>query len=285
VLAVGGVAYDPPEGKPSAAPYRSLPGSADEVKQLRLLAGGRVLTPLTGADATASRLLAELPRARYAHLATHGFFDEAGLSAENRERKKQLDKLRASYEFKKGRVTGRAGLGARNPLAYTGLVLAGANHPDTPDHGIVTGLALVDLPLEGLRLAVLSACDTGLGELTGGEGVQGLVRAFHLAGCPDVVASLWQVDDRATTALMAKFYHELWVNKKPPIEALRLAQLTVYRHPELIPDLAGERGSPGRLKEVAAQPVRPAQPGPADRGKGRAPAKLWAAFVLSGTGQ
>src|SRR5262249_8660981 len=167
------------------------------------------------------------------------------------------------------------------------LVLAGATRPETagPDKGIVTGLTLVEQPLEGLRLAVLSACDTGLGELTGGEGVQGLQRAFHLAGCPDVVASLWQVNDQATTALMARFYYELWEQKRAPLEALRAAQLTLYRHPELIPVLAGgDRGAP-KFKEAVTLPVtavagaQPAAPA------GKAHAKLWAAFVLSGLGR
>jgi CHAT domain-containing protein len=75
-------------------------------------------------------------------------------------------------------------------------VLAGANDPAKagPDGGILTGLNIVDLPLEKLRLCVLSACETGLGELTDAEGVLGLQRAFHAAGCPNVVGSLWQVD-------------------------------------------------------------------------------------------
>src|SRR6202011_788454 len=121
--------------------------------------------------------------------------------------------------------------------------------------------------------------ETGLGELTSGEGVQGLARAFHLAGCPNVVASLWKVNDAATAALMAKFYHELWINKKPPIEALREAQLTILHHPELIPDLAGERGAP-RLKEAIA--VKTTEKSLVARQ--RADSKLWAAFVLSGVG-
>jgi CHAT domain-containing protein len=130
---------------------------------------------------------------------------------------------------------------------------------------------------------VLSACDTGLGEYTDGEGVQGLVRAFHLAGCPDVVASLWQVNDRATAALMAKFHHELWVSKRPPIDALREAQLLVARRPDLVDSLSGERGAV-RLKEAVTVAPGTERPAGAARGE-RLPAKLWAAFVLSGPGR
>ena len=158
-------------------------------------------------------------------------------------------------------------------MGYVGLVVAGGE--------IVTGLSLIDLPLENLKLVTLSACETGLGEFTGGEGVQGLQRAFHLAGSPNVVASLWKVNDAATAALMAKFYHELWVNKKPPIEALRESQLTIYRHPERIPALAGERGKPDFAKTVELN-VEPRAPASADK---RTPTKLWAAFVLSGVGK
>ena len=91
-----------------------------------------------------------------------------------------------------------------------GLVLAGANRPETPGRGILTGEAIVGLDLRGLELAVLSACETGLGDVAGGEGVFGLQRAFHVAGCRNVVASLWKVDDEATAALMALFYRHLW---------------------------------------------------------------------------
>jgi CHAT domain-containing protein len=109
--------------------------------------------------------------------------------------------------------------------------------------------------------------------------VQGLERAFHAA---NVVASLWKVNDAATAALMAKFYRELWVNKKPPIEALREAQLTIYRRPELIPDLAGERGRPAPEAAAKLGPAVPAKP--EEKAK-TAPAKLWAGFGLSGLGK
>jgi CHAT domain-containing protein len=178
-----------------------------------------------------------------------------------------------------------AGLGVRNPAGYVGLVLAGANDPDRagPDGGILTGLSVVDLPLEGLRLCVLSACETGLGAGTEAEGVLGLQRAFHAAGCPDVVGSLWRVDDEATAALMAQFYHELRRNKRLPLEALREAQLTLYRHPERVPALAGSRG-PIDLEDTIKLGSRPPPVKSGDAGR-RAPARLWAAFVLSGRGQ
>jgi CHAT domain-containing protein len=291
VLAVGGVGYDPPGTAGAGRPYQSLPGTAAEVRQLQAVASGRPVCPLSGAEASAARLLAELPTARYAHLATHGFFAEAELTAEKRRTAQQVKDWAGLMErqlrdpaARTAAPTERVVSGGRTPLAYTGLVLAGANRPAGAglEGGIVTGEALVELPLEGLRLAVLSACETGLGELTGGEGVQGLQRAFHLAGCPNVLASLWNVNDQATAALMAVFYHQLWAEKKPPLEALRVAQLTIYRHPERIADLAGERGAP-RLKEAVQLPAE-AQAAPARPG-GRTPAKLWAAFVLSGLGR
>src|SRR5262249_42289804 len=140
----------------------------------------------------------------------------------------------------------RRGVGARNPLTQTGLVLAGANLPaKEPDagRGLLLAEALAGLNLDRMELAVLSACETGLGEAgtTLGEGVFGLARACHLGGCRNVIASLWKVEDEATAALMALFYHHLWVEKKAPLEALRQAQLTLYHYPERIPALATER--------------------------------------------
>jgi CHAT domain-containing protein len=80
---------------------------------------------------------------------------------------------------------------------------------------------------------------------------------------------------------MAQFYHELRLNKRPPLEALREAQLTVYRHPERSEALAGQRGRPAleaAAKLGSAAPLKP------DEKAKTAPTKLWAAFVLSGVG-
>jgi CHAT domain-containing protein len=172
----------------------------------------------------------------------------------------------------------------------SGLVLAGANRPSgsaaqadpaADDLGIVTAEAIAGLPLPGLELAVLSACETGLGLVGGGEGVFGLQRAFHLAGAHNVVASLWRVDDEATAALMAVFYDQLWQQGKPAIEALRTAQLTLYDHSEQAGALARARGTPDFEKLVS----RPMDSSGAPAAVRRADAKDWAAFVLSGGGR
>jgi CHAT domain-containing protein/Flp pilus assembly protein TadD len=261
--------------------WNDLPGTARELDQVVSRAGKRAVLRLRGADASTSRVLAELPRATWAHLATHGFFADAKFRSAL-----QLDEdLFAGGEFGSGLPPG-----ARNPLVLSGLVLAGANRPLpknleerlTDDHGILTAETIAGLPLHHLKLAVLSACETGLGKVAGGEGVFGLQRAFHLAGCKNVVASLWKVDDQATVALMALFYDKLWRQKKPPLEALREAQLTLYHHPERIGLLAQERGP--NFDKVVRLPTGPdkgvkSQPG------GKAATKLWAGFVLSGVGQ
>jgi CHAT domain-containing protein len=287
VLTVGGVAYDaaPPAPDPVAvrrsAPllkpgqtfgWPALPGAAAEAHGVTGAARKKDLMcrTLEKEAATTAAVLAALPKARYAHLATHGFFADASFRSAFQVDPKLFERtLRGE----------RVGAGALSPMVMTGLVFAGANRPDTPGRGIVTGEALVDLDLSGLQLAVLSACETGLGDVAGGEGTFGLQRAFHLAGTRDVVASLWQVPDRPTAALMAVFYRNLWDKGMPPIESLRQAQLEIYRHPAKIPELAA--GFRGKFAEVAGNSKAPLTPA-AD---GKAHPRLWAAFTLSGPGR
>jgi CHAT domain-containing protein len=296
LLVLGGVAYDEvptaiagiqdhqlllraaERGK--GGKWSELPGTLQELEQVSALAGDRPQRRLQGKDVSTAALLDALPRARWVHLATHGFFADPALRSALQVDEKQFDRM----------FRDRATPGARNPLVLSGLVLAGANRPPPKDAeallgydgGILTAEAIAGLPLEHLELAVLSACDTGLGEVAGGEGVFGLQRAFHLAGTRDVVASLWKVDDQATAALMALFYHKLWKEGQEPLVALHESQLTLYRHPERIEALAHERGL--KLDKVAALPATDPTPKTAPV-KGRAPVKQWAAFVLSGPGR
>jgi CHAT domain-containing protein len=285
MLIVGGVDYDgDPTGTPDAA-VASLRGPAGETRrglkylpgtlaEMRSIAGEARASlkaePVTrsGKEASAASLLADLPRARYAHLATHGFFADASIRSV----------LQVDEKHFLMRGTERAAAGARSPLVLSGLVLAGANRSDPgPDRGILTAEGIVGLNLEGMDLGVLSACDTGLGEVAGGEGVLGLVRAFHVAGARNVVASLWQVSDESTAALMGRFYHKLWAEKLPTLEALRQAQLDIYRNP-------GRIGAWAKREFDVKETPLPRKPAEANRGE-RARTAQWAAFLLSGAGR
>jgi CHAT domain-containing protein len=261
--------------------WKALPGTSREMDHVVAFAGRRPVHRLTGIEATTARLLVELPQARWVHIATHGFFADKKFRSFLQVDEKLFDR----FAFHEGPAPG-----ARNPLVLSGLVLAGANMPlptdlaerTRSDGGILTAEAIAGLPLHNLDLAVLSACETGLGEVAGGEGVFGLQRAFHLAGARNVVASLWKVDDQATAALMALFYDKLWRQNKPAIVALREAQLTLYHHPERIAVLAKERGP--NFDKVVRLPAAPKEGKKPDL-SGKPSTKLWAGFVLSGLGR
>lgn len=119
----------------------------------------------------------------------------------------------------------------RNPLLRAGLAFAGANTwlaggepPERAGNGMLTAEEVTGLDLAGTELVVLSACETGLGDIQPGEGVFGLRRAFVLAGARTLVMSLWKVPDDATRDLMEDFYRTLR-DGRPRAEALRDAQL------------------------------------------------------------
>ena len=203
-------------------------------------------------QATKQAILAAAPAHRFLHLATHGFF--AGES----EPSILLAEQRAALE--RGDLRLLAGVAGRHPGLLSGLVFAGVNRSDRrPEETILTALEAAELELGQVELVVLSACNTGRGQVAGGEGVLGLQRAFQLAGARSVVASLWRVPDEETHQLMREFYRRVWSEKPVPrVEALRQAQLWML-----------ENWKPrGGLE-------RPAPQGPP-------PPYVWAAFVLSG---
>ncbi len=192
-----------------------LPGTGQEADAVgKTMSGFQIFR---GAQATEGAVKA-LHGPRILHLATHGFFlpDEpppkgaAGANAPP-----------VAYE---------------NPLLRSGLAFAGANKLQSGnDDGILTALEASGLDLEGTRLVVLSACETGVGKVTNGEGVYGLRRALVIAGAQSLVMSLWQVDDAATKDLMSGYYTHLKAGRGKS-SALRDIQLEMlkkdaYAHP------------------------------------------------------
>ena len=123
--------------------------------------------------------------------------------------------------------------GDDNPLLRSGIVLAGANEPPrgAEEDGVLTALEASTLDLSGTELVVLSACETGVGDIRTGDGIHGLRRALTLAGARSQVMTLWSVSDDATRDLMIAFYRRLAAGE-PRAEALRQAQLGFLRRPD-----------------------------------------------------
>ncbi len=115
-------------------------------------------------------------------------------------------------------------------MLRSALVFAGANRRSISGTALATALEISTLDFDGTELVVLSACDTGLGGLTAGEGVFGLRRGFVAAGAKRVVLSLWEVDDAATAFLMNEFYQSLKDGRSTD-EALSHAQAETRRQP------------------------------------------------------
>jgi len=160
---------------------------------------------LDRAAATETAIAAAMPGKAVVHLATHGFFAT-------------------------GRCKSALHGNGYDPMLLSGLVLAGANQsvdPLAPEDGVLTAAEVASLDLSGTGLVVLSACETGLGEIRSGEGVLGLRRAFAIAGAHGQVMSLWSVSDDATAALMDEMYRYYLRSRKPlsAPAALRQAQI------------------------------------------------------------
>jgi CHAT domain-containing protein len=118
-----------------------------------------------------------------------------------------------------------------NPLLMSGFALAGANHrgvagPDEED-GILTAQEVAALDLTGVELAVLSACDTGVGVIRAGEGVFGLRRAFEIAGVRTLIMSLWPVEDEASRQWMLALYGSRFTSGMATADAVHEASLAL----------------------------------------------------------
>jgi len=198
--------------------FQPLPGAEAEARSVAKLLGDDAILYL-GADAREAELKA-VQSPRVLHLATHGFyfpdqeFNSTNSSAKSNQTRRLLYAKRNNWE---------------NPMVRCGIALAGANHAmqitnALAEDGLLTALDASLLNLQGTELVILSACDSGEGDVKIGEGVMSLRRAFLIAGTQTVLASHWNISDKATSQLMTEFMRR-WHAGEPRAQAWREAQL------------------------------------------------------------
>ena len=169
-----------------------LPFTRQEAERIRAVAAQAETFVATDFKASKATVLSdELGRYRYVHFATHGYLDSE-----------------------------RPG--------FSALVLSMVDERGNPQDGFLRVNEIFNLTLPA-DLVVLSACQTGLGKEIRGEGLVGLTRGFMYAGAARVVVSLWNVSDKATSELMARFYEKMLKDRQRPAAALRAAQVEMWR--------------------------------------------------------
>jgi len=196
-----------------------LPGTLSEVNSIDALLLNKRVTAnkLTGTNANESyfkSLSGKSPKVL--HIATHGFFFE------NNDEKASLLKSKTRIKYKTD----------YNPLNRTGLLFSGANYawkngsnpPNEKENGIITAEEISTLDFSETDIVVLSACETGLGDIDGSEGVYGLQRAFKMAGVNMLMMSLWEVPDKETAEFMTSFYRN-WLGGQNIRKAFRNTQI------------------------------------------------------------
>ena len=204
-----------------------LLGTESEAKKIKQLCEANSINTIavTGENATESSVkeLSGKKEPFILHIATHGYFFP------NPEKHRKDNTQQHYLESEKKNFTNRW---SNEQLLRSGLIFAGANKVwgkpiyasiDSPEDGILTSYEISNLDLSNCQLVVLSACETGLGDINGSEGVFGLQRAFKMAGVKNIIMSLWKVPDAQTSELMTLFYNYCFAGKNVH-DALQAAQ-------------------------------------------------------------
>jgi CHAT domain-containing protein len=265
LVVLGGASYGPLPGDADATSatsahdpiptvwergFQPLPETGPEARGLAQLYAsafgeGAESSILEERQASRERLETLAPRARFLHVATHGWFapESIASSADQRPIAGQPWRTLSTEEQVRG----------TSPMLLCGLALAGANLPDGSGRrrGLITAEELASWDLSSCELAVLSACDTNVGIRRAGQGVASLQKALHMAGARSTITSLWKVPDQATRELMLDFYRRIWIEGEPRRRALWAAKMSLR-------DARNELG----------QPIHPVQ--------------AWAGWVLTG---
>ena len=193
--------------------WNYLPNTLKEINSITsmLKKGNWKVDKFAGADASESSFkeLSGPKSPSIIHISTHGFYFPLNTN---------ISEKALSYNY------------LENPLLRTGLVFSAANEAwlgkaveNGKEDGILTAYELSNLDLSNTQLAVLSACETGVGENVSGEGVFGLQRALKMAGVDKMIVSLWPVPDKETAEMMQKFYGNIAIGKNIA-ESFNLAQ-------------------------------------------------------------
>ena len=220
---VSAAASAPPQGVTRGAAWGPLPATRVEVQNIQgYLMKKKIANTLYQDSMGNEESFRQLSgrKTGLIHLATHGFFlpDPERKHDDRAQQQQQGSGVLKPMD---------------NPLLRSGILLAGGNHAWTNhpvegvESGVLTAAKIAGMNLLGAKLVVLSACQTGLGDVKNGEGVFGLQRAFKLAGVETLIMSLWEVDDAATSLLMSTFYNEWLISGKSRREAFKEAQKKV----------------------------------------------------------
>jgi CHAT domain-containing protein len=233
----GGIIYNRDSIKENSDEFKGwnyLEGSKTETEKISGIVRGNKLNVnyFTGKSASEAEFKSSAGKSSIIHIATHGFFyPDPELILEEQKKNtiaaispdiKDTGKVKANIKFRGG--SGGFGVWAfvknKNPLMRSGLVFAGANAVWKTDYrtgneedGVLTAAEVATMDLRKTGLVVLSACETGLGDIKGSEGVYGLQRAFKMAGVKFMIMSLWQVPDKETSEFMVSFYTKLNAGK------------------------------------------------------------------------